>query len=582
MLSRLGGALRAQAAVALRPTRLPTQQLRRGFRMTVSLRTDSPLAADADASGGTPLPSAPAFAEDGALPLAPAVVDDGEMLSGLMRDRLHKSQNEDTIELFARHRASSPQLLEVRHWNYMLTAMENARSSSAEIGAMVAQMRDSGLTPNENSWLPAIRACLNGPAPVGDRDAALGLHAQMKAIDGIEPIADELNAVLMELHVRAGDFDAAKTLQQALMAGQMSRYRAAYTLLMAYAKQNAISEFAAQLAQMRADRQQPRAMDMRMVLKLMVSRRSVEGTMAVMDAMLAVNDAFEPMPPLVLLANAGAFDAKPAEAERLLRACVPLIRTTHYYTKDRLHVLERLLPLLGEPALKIRVINVLAMQGSMNKDVFSAITEMSQTCGIEAADDAFSALEQLLARGERVSVHAVNAVVSMCAQQKDLDRAVEIFQSIEATFSLKPSIGSYNALLLAAKNARQPAALGQIRERLEASAANDSRCRFNRDTYKLLAGHLLQCNDLDGALAMLEEAKLNKQASGGLYVCYIKYYLSTRGAAKARAMVEEARAVDIAISPKIVEEIKRAEATAAGSRSAPPRSAPIVTAGVQD
>jgi hypothetical protein len=141
----------------------------------------------------------------------------------------------------------------------------------------------------------------------------------------------------------------------------MSQFLASYTYVYACASHDLTDELLAHLSEMRARQKPPRSEMMRRLFKLVVSRRNVAGTMACMDSMLDAGDRFDPLPAIVLLANAGAFDSHPAEAERLLASSIELVRPTGLYSSDKLHVLERSLPLLPRPDLKMRVINVLAV-----------------------------------------------------------------------------------------------------------------------------------------------------------------------------------------------------------------------------
>ncbi|KAG8466761.1 hypothetical protein KFE25_008140 [Diacronema lutheri] len=559
----LSVAARALARARLAPSglayrhalaRVPAQ-LHRTFRAAATLCAD---AGRAPAPEAEPAAAAP---EPSAQP-APAAADGS--FGQLFNAQLNASNYDEALELFDKQLAADPSVPTIAHWNGMLLAMESAGKTHAEIVDAIGRMRAAGAAPDASSWTHALRACVRGSDPAADLDAGLRIQ-QSAAADGVQP-SEAMLTQLLNLHMRVGDATAARRTMADIAAGEVSRFRASIIYLTSALAHGAVDEFVAHLAEMRANGKQPRAAQMRELLKAAVSRRSVDATMAAMDALLAVGDTFDPMAPLLLLANSGAFDAKPAEAERLLRQSVPLIRPESYFTTDKLHVLSRLLPLLNDPALKMRVIAVIAAKRSLSREVARAIYEMAITGKEESADAAFNVLEAMHARGERVATAAVNAVIMMCAHLKDLDRAVETFQAIEGVFGLEPNTGSYNALLLAATKSKQAEALRQVRERMAtAGLAPD------RETFRIVAMHLLEAGDEAGALRMLEDAKASGQAGGGLYAYLLKHFLglpqpgikqppnrSSPNLAKVRELRDEAAAHGAKLNDRLNEQIEQA------------------------
>lgn len=380
-------------------------------------------------------------------------------------------------------------------------------------------------------------------------------------------------------------------------AGELSRFRASLVYLRSALAHGATAEYVAHLSEMRAQNRPPRAGHMRTLLKQAVSARAVDATMASMDALLAYGDVFDPMSALLLLANKGAFDARPAEAERLLRQSVPLLRPGGQLSSDRVHVLERLLPLLSTPELKTRVIAVIAASRFASKEVTRAVYEMAASGREQGADAAFGVLEQMHERGELVTTAAVNAVISMCAHIKgararalaasprrpaprrltpsatpisaplpraDLDRAVETFQSLEGTFSLVPDTGSYNALLLAAFKARKPEAIAQVRERMAAAAVP-----ADVDTHRILSMVLLSSGQEAQALQELEKAKAANLLGAGTVALFLKHFLSlpapgeaavrkTPDFRRAEAFMELVREKGLRLIPRFREQAEKA------------------------
>jgi hypothetical protein len=152
-----------------------------------------------------------------------------------------------------------------------------------------------------------------------------------------------------------------------------------------------------------------------------------------------------------------------------------------------------------------------------------------------------------------------------------VDRAVETFQSIESIFGLTQDTQSYNALLLAALKARQPAAVRQIEQRMAQAGLKP-----DRETYRVLCTGSLKDNDEAGALAVLERAKADKMVSGGLYATLIKHYLGLRGQtlraarkpdasqiAKAKALRDEALTLGVIFSERVILDIGKAPAPGA-------------------
>jgi len=348
---------------------------------------------------------------------------------------------------------------------------------------------------------------------------------------------------------------------QMISSNAAGRYRANTAYLSACLGAELFDEFAHALGELQGEARAPAGNDMRLLLRSAVQLRHAPSAMLCMRALLDGGDVFDPLPAFVLLANAGAFNTHPAEAERLVNESVRLVRPRNFISLDILHVLQRIVPLLGDTASKMWLMNVTMLCNYKSRDQIQAIKEIASG-GQEAVDDAYLALERFQAEGKVVSVGAINSVIQMCGLIDDLDRASQTFEAISGVFGLDPDASSYSAMLEAASRARDWAAVDQILEQVSSAGI-----RYVGETYRHACQVRLRQRKEQVALELFDQARAANLARGGTYALFICYFMGenqygVRGRkkpdlARAAALAEEAVDKGLRVRSDI---IKRARA----------------------